>query len=59
VPIDYMATQPKAIAKERTLQSIDKELEMLLALHDDLENQLISLMHECERLVRWTRAASA
>jgi hypothetical protein len=54
-----MATQPKAIAKERTLQSIDKELEMLLALHDDLENQLISLMHECERLVRWTRAASA
>jgi hypothetical protein len=54
-----MATQPKAIVKERTVQSIDKELEMLLALHDDLENQLISLMHERERLVRWTRAASA
>jgi hypothetical protein len=54
-----MATQSKAIVKERTLQSIDKELEMLLALHDDLENQLIALMHERERLVRWTRAASA
>jgi hypothetical protein len=54
-----MATQPTAIVKERTLQSIDKELEMLLALHDDLENQLIALMHERERMLRWNRAASA
>jgi hypothetical protein len=42
--INCMVTQPKPILKERTLQSIDKELELLLA-HDDLENQLLSLIH--------------
>lgn len=54
-----MATQPKPIVKERTLQSIDKELEVLLAFHDDIERQLTELMMERERMVWMTRGAAS
>jgi hypothetical protein len=41
-----MATQPQTIVKQRTLQSIESEMEALVELHVNIERELMALMQE-------------
>jgi len=53
-----MAAQQPNI-KPRTLQSIDKELEALLVVHDDIERNIFEVLNERERVLALTRVDQA
>ena len=54
-----MASQSQTIVKQRTIQSIEKEIEFILALYDDLECQIVGLIEERRQMMAQARGAEA
>jgi hypothetical protein len=54
-----MAAQQTEPIKARTIQSVEKEIEALLSLHDDCEMRIMELLHERDRMLYLMRGARA